>query len=150
MAEVLQDIRELFREWKNQEADEIITLKQAGSNRMYFRAMLGKQSFIITNNPTNVPENNAFIEFSKHLHGKQLPVPEILYTDKEKKSYIQSDFGDVSLFDIMKKEGFSDRVFDLYKKSCSQLVKLQILGGQDIDYNNCIATKSFDKQAIYS
>jgi aminoglycoside/choline kinase family phosphotransferase len=150
MAEVLEDIHAFFRDWKKQDADQIITLKQAGSNRTYFRAMTNKESYIITANPTNIPENNAFIEFSRHFHQKQLPVPEILHTDAEKKYYIQTDFGDVSLFDIMRKEGFSDRVFELYKKTCSQLARLQIEGGKNLDYNNCIATKSFDKQAIYS
>jgi aminoglycoside/choline kinase family phosphotransferase len=143
MAEVLQDIRAFFRDWKNQDADEIITLKQAGSNRTYFRAMQGKHSYIITYNPSNIPENNAFIEFSRHFYSKQLPVPEILTTSPDKKVYAQSDFGDISLFDIMKKEGFSDRVFELFKKSCAQLARLQILGGQNLDYNNCIATKSY-------
>lgn len=150
MAEVLEDIHAFFKDWKKQDADEIITLKQAGSNRTYFRAMTGKDSYIITSNPSNLAENNAFIEFSRHFHQKQLPVPEILHTDGDKKYYIQTDFGDVSLFDVMRKEGFSDRVFELYKKTCSQLARLQIEGGKNLDYNNCIATKSFDKQAIYS
>lgn len=150
MAEVLQEIRAFFQQWKNQQADEIITLKQAGSNRTYFRVISGKHSYILTYNPSNIPENNAFIEFSKHFYSKQLPVPEILTVSADKTIYAQSDFGDISLFDIMKKEGFSDHVFELFKKSCAQLARLQILGGQNLDYNYCIATKSFDKQAIYS
>lgn len=150
MAEVLNDIRSFFREWKQQDADEIITLKQAGSNRTYFRAIHGTHHYIVTYNPSNIPENNAFVEFSKHFHARHLPVPEILHTDKHKRFYIQSDLGDVSLYDIMRREGFSDNVFELFKKSLAQLARLQIIGGQNLDYNNCIATKSFDKQAIYS
>jgi hypothetical protein len=41
-------------------------------------------------------------------------------------------------------------VFDLFRKTLSQLARLQIEGGKNLDYNHCIATKSFDKQAIYS
>ena len=48
----------------------------------------------------------------------------------------------------MKKEGFTDHVFDLYKKQPAS--QAQIEGGMHLDYTNCIATKSFDKQAIYS
>jgi len=50
----------------------------------------------------------------------------------------------------MQEEGFSEHVFDLFKKALAQLARLQIEGGKNLDYNNCIATKSFDKQAIYS
>jgi aminoglycoside/choline kinase family phosphotransferase len=150
MAEVLQEIGTFFREWKQQDADEIITLKQAGSNRTYFRAIHGKHSYIITYNPSNIPENNAFIEFSRHFHTRGLPVPEVLHVDPQKRYYIQADLGDVSLYDIMRKEGFSDRVYALFRKSCAQLARLQVLGGRNLDYSNCIATKSFDKQAIYS
>ena len=50
----------------------------------------------------------------------------------------------------MQKEGFTDHVFELFKKTFAQLARLQIEGGNNLDYNNCIATKSFDKQAIYS
>jgi aminoglycoside/choline kinase family phosphotransferase len=150
MAEILETIREFYKGWIQHYPDEVITLKQAGSNRMYFRVVDGKQHFVVTYNPANVPENKAFVEFTKHFYNKQLPVPEILYVDKDLTKYLQSDLGDVSLYDIMVKEGFSDRVYELYKKTCFQLAKLQIEGGRNLDYNNCIATKSFDKSAIYS
>jgi aminoglycoside/choline kinase family phosphotransferase len=150
MAEILENIREFYKGWIQHYPDEVITLKQAGSNRMYFRVVDGKQHFVVTYNPANVPENNAFVEFTKHFYNKQLPVPEILYVDKDLTKYLQSDLGDVSLYDIMVQEGFSERVYELYKKTCLQLAKLQIEGGHNLDYNNCIATKSFDKSAIYS
>jgi aminoglycoside/choline kinase family phosphotransferase len=150
MAEILEDIRQFYKGWRHHEPGEVITLKQAGSNRMYFRVMDGKQSYVVTYNPSNVPENNAFVEFSRHFYSKQLPVPEILHADKDLTKYLQSDLGDISLYDIMVKEGFSEHVYELYKKTCAQLAKLQIEGGRNLDYNNCIATKSFDKQAIYS
>jgi aminoglycoside/choline kinase family phosphotransferase len=150
MADTLTEIEQFFRTWKKSGPIEIHTLKQAGSNRQYFRINSGKHSYILTCNPDNIAENNAFIEFSRHFHNKQLPVPEILHVDPARTQYLQSDLGDISLFDIMKKEGFTDQVFELYKKTCTQLARLQIEGGKNLDYNNCIATRSFDKQAIYS
>ena len=150
MSDVLSQIDAFYRSWKPGGAPVIHSLKQAGSNRQYFRVNDGGNSYILTYNPGNVPENNAFIEFSRHFHTKQLPVPEILHVDEAKTRYIQSDFGDVSLFHIMQKEGFTPHVKDLFKKSLRQLARLQIEGGQHLDYTNCIATRSFDKQAIYS
>jgi aminoglycoside/choline kinase family phosphotransferase len=150
MSDVLSQIDAFYRSWKPGGAPVIQSLKQAGSNRQYFRVNDGDHSYILTYNPGNVPENNAFIEFSRHFHTKQLPVPEILHADEGKTRYIQTDFGDLSLFHIMQKEGFTPHVKDLYKKSLRQLARLQIEGGQHLDYTNCIATRSFDKQAIYS
>ena len=150
MQDIHQEINTFFSNWFGKMADEIETLKQAGSNRQYFRIVSGNDSFIATYNPNNIPENNAFIEFSRHFTLKQLPIPKILAFKSDKTLYLQSDFGDISLYDIMQKEGFSERVFELYKKTSAQLARLQIEGGKNLDYNQCIATKSFDKQAIYS
>ncbi|HTN05431.1 RapZ C-terminal domain-containing protein [Agriterribacter sp.] len=150
MADVIDEVKVFFEQWTKQPAGELYTLKQAGSNRQYFRGIAGARSYIITSNPNNIAENNAFIEFARHFYGKQLAVPEILYTDKEKTMYVQTDFGDTSLFDIIKEEGYSTRVKELYRKAFAQLARLQVQGGEGLDYNNCIATKSFDKQAIYS
>jgi aminoglycoside/choline kinase family phosphotransferase len=150
MADTLQEVERFFRGWKKSGEIQIQTLKQAGSNRQYFRVWHDEHSYIQTYNPLNFRENNAFIEFSRHFHHKQLPVPEILHTDGKREQYIQSDFGDISLFQIMQQEGFSDHVFELFRKTLSQLARLQIEGGKNLDYTHCIATKSFDKQAIYS
>ncbi|MGL6268626.1 MAG: aminoglycoside phosphotransferase family protein, partial [Chitinophagaceae bacterium] len=150
MADPLIEIENLFRSWKKDGNLEINTLKQAGSNRQYFRIIHHNHCYIATYNPLNTAENNAFIEFSRHFHRKQLPVPEILHLDDNKTKYLQTDFGDVSLFQVMQQEGFSEHVFELFKKTIAQLARLQIEGGKNLDYNNCIATKSFDKQAIYS
>ena len=150
MSDVLSQLDAFYRSWKPGSTPVVHSLKQAGSNRQYFRVVDGNTSTIVTWNPGNMAENNAFIEFSRHFHAKQLPVPEILHVDPAKTQYIQSDLGDVSLFHIMQKEGFTPGVKDLFKKSLRQLAKLQIEGGQHLDYTNCIATRSFDKQAIYS
>lgn len=150
MEDVIREVEQFFEQWAGQPAKELYTLKQAGSNRQYFRALTPGKSFIVTYNPNNVPENNAFIAFARHFYEKQLAVPEILYVDNAKTRYVQTDFGDVSLFDIIKEEGYSQRVKELYKKTFSALAQLQIAGGEGLDYNNCIATRSFDKQAIYS
>ncbi|MFT3748080.1 MAG: RNase adapter RapZ [Agriterribacter sp.] len=150
MADVVGEVSSFFKSWRKESPEVIYTLRQAGSNRQYFRANAEDGSYIITYNPNNVVENNAFIEFSKHFFKNNLAVPQILFTDAGKTMYIQTDFGDVSLFDILRKEGSSDRVKALYKKSFVQLAKLQIEGGRGLDYSNCIATRSFDKQAIYS
>lgn len=150
MADVMNEAKYFFEQWAKHPVSEWYTLKQAGSNRRYFRAVANNQSYIITANPDNIPENNAFIEFARHFYSKHLAVPEILHTNEEKTMYVQTDFGDTSLFDIIRLEGYSARVKELYRKVFAELAGLQVKGGEGLDYNHCIATKSFDKQAIYS
>lgn len=150
MQSIPEQVKSFFEGWKPGKDTTVITLQQSGSNRQYFRVHQNNSSYIVTLNPNNVPENNAFIEFSRHFTSKQLPVPEILHADAAKRKYIQTDLGDVSLFQLVQQHGYKDYVLELYKKTFAQLARLQVEGGQNLDYNNCIATKSFDKQAIYS
>lgn len=150
MQEAFQPILDSLRKWQPNHAIVLESLRQAGSNRQYFRFIHEGQSYILTYNPANVPENNAFVEFTQHFAGKGLYVPSIIYADDAMQFYVQSDLGDISLFDHIKQEGFSENVLNLFKKTCASLAKLQIEGGDELDYSNCIATRSFDKQAIYS
>lgn len=150
MQQGFEHIITALQNWQPNLPVNLETLRQAGSNRQYFRIGMKDSSFILTNNPGNIPENNAFISFTKHFHGKGLPVPSIEYVQPDQTFYVQSDLGDISLFDHIQKEGFSDEVKALFKKTCEALAKLQISGGEGLDYTNCIATRSFDKQAIYS
>ena len=150
MHQAFEKITAAVSKWDADKGIEIESLKQAGSNRQYFRLKKGEQSYILTYNPSNVPENNAFVSFTKHFSDQGLFVPSIEYVEPGQQFYIQSDLGDLSLFDVIKQEGFTEEVKKLFKKTCTALAQLQIVGGRNIDYSNCIATRSFDKQAIYS
>lgn len=150
MHNAFEKITDAVSKWDDDKSIEINSLKQAGSNRQYFRLNKGAESFILTYNPLNIPENNAFVSFTKHFSDQGLYVPKIEFVDPQWQFYVQSDLGDLSLFDVMQKEGFSENVKNLFKKTCASLAQLQIVGGKNIDYSNCIATRSFDKQAIYS
>ncbi|MFN3402590.1 MAG: phosphotransferase [Cytophagaceae bacterium] len=150
METIPERVKSFFESWKQDVCiEEINQLAQAGSDRQYFRVRTSQRSFIVTYN-TNIPENNAFIEFSRHFFSKQSSVPEIYHFSSDKSMYVQTDLGDISLFDIIQNEGYTDHTFELYKKTFSQLAKLQIEGGTGLDYDYCIATKAFDHQAIYS
>ena len=150
MQQGFEHILTSLQSWQPNVPMSLETLRQAGSNRQYFRVLLKDKTYILTNNPGNIPENNAFIAFTKHFHAKGIHVPSIEYVEPDQSFYVQSDLGDISLFDIIQKEGFSERVKMLFKKTCDALAMLQVKGGEGLDYANCIATRSFDKQAIYS
>ncbi|GBL34487.1 nucleotide-binding protein MCA0739 [Filimonas sp.] len=46
------------------------------------------------------------------------------------------------------KKGYTDEVKDLYKKSLSSLVLMQLTGGLELDFTKCFSAASFDKNAV--
>lgn len=147
---IIDQVKEFFLSWKPEaQILEIEQLPKAGSDRLYFRVSIPGRNYIVTYN-TNIPENTAFIEFTRHFHKQQAAVPEIFISSNDTRFYIQSDLGDQSLFQILKEQGFTDNTYQLYQKALAQLAHLQVKGGTGLDYNYCIATHSFDRQAIYS
>ena len=127
MHNAFEKITAAVNKWDADKEIEIESLKQAGSNRQYFRLKKGEQSFILTYNPSNVPENNAFVSFTNHFSDQGLFVPRIEYVDTAQQFYVQSDLGDLSLFDVIKQEGFSEHVKNLFKKTDKHIDNRTIL-----------------------
>ena len=146
---LIDDIQRLFVSYLKQQPQRIEQLPRSGSDRIYFRVFHNNESFIATYN-LNIKENKTFIAFSNHFKQKNLPVPEILFTNDEVTTYLQQDLGAVSLLDILEKNGHNDYVFRLYKKSLYNLAQLQINGDEGLDYEVCLTAKEFGKQAILS
>lgn len=142
-----EKIKELFSTISGAEITAIDKLPQAGSERHYYRIHTAEKTFIATYG-ANLKENESFIYFSDHFKKKQLCTPEILCINAAKDIYIQEDFGDVSLLNNLEEKGFTAEVYDLYKESLQQLVKLQIKGHEGVDYDKCLTNTSFGKQAI--
>ena len=147
MEDILIHINNLYKTINNNDWDEISKIPQSGGDRVYFRITQGQQSWIATYN-LNLREDETFIEFANHFFAKGLPVPKILAVNEDKSIYIQSDLGSVSLLEVLEKEGKTEHVFSLFKKSLSALAKLQVQGGAGLDYNYCLTSKEFGKHAI--
>jgi len=143
----VEKIKELFAAHFKTEITGIDKLPQAGSERHYFRIHTADKTFIATYG-ANLKENESFIYFSGHFKKKGLAVPEIFCINKDKNIYIQEDFGDVSLLNRLEEKGFTDEVYDLYKKSLGQLALLQVKGHEELNYKKCLTNTSFGKQAI--
>ena len=117
MQETFEQILTSLNKWQPGHSITLESLRQAGSNRQYFRFSHDHQSYILTYNPLNIPENEAFLAFTDHFSALKLPVPSIVYVDDAKKLYVQTDLGDRSLFDFITEEGFSDNVKGLFKNT---------------------------------
>lgn len=147
MQEILDSIRDLYKKTEGAEPVSLDVIPQSGSERRYFR-LHGKQRTLIGTYGANIRENETFIYFSRKFHSEQLAVPEIVSVSDDKKFYLQQDFGDISLLNRLESEGFVKPVYDLFAKSLEALAALQIRGDKGLDYNQCLTSKEFGKQAI--
>ncbi len=143
----VKHISNLFNTIQDQPWDEIQKIPQSGGDRVYFRIIQGPQSWIATYS-LNIKESETFIYFADHFHHKGLPVPKVLAISPDKTIYLQQDLGRISLLDVLEKEGKTDHVFSLFKKSLSTLAHLQVLGGAGLNYDKCLTSKEFGKHSI--
>ena len=149
--EVKEAIIELVNKDLSEEIADIKLLPASGSSRIYYRVLAKNASYIATYN-SNIEENIAFINFSKHFEKTALPVPHIISVNNEKDCYIQSDLGDISLFNYVqncvKNKSYDEKTINLYKESISNLVDFQIKGNENLDYSVAFPVHSFDKSSI--
>lgn len=139
----------LFEDWSGNQVKEITKLAGSGSNRQYYRISDGNKSVIGVVGEDD-QENETFLEFTAHFKQHHLNVPEVYASNLDDKIYLQEDLGDVSLFDLVLKNGKSeitDEIEGLYKQSISELIKFQIEAGKDIDFSYCFPRVNFDEQS---
>ncbi|UAY52204.1 RapZ C-terminal domain-containing protein [Ferruginibacter albus] len=147
--QIIEEIKKLFQSYSSAAIVDIYKIPQSGSDREYFRIKTSVSNYIATYS-NNIKENETFLYFSKHFTNAGAPVPEIYAISNEKTIYIQQDFGDVSLLNVLEDKGQSPEVYALFEKSLKALSLLQINGDKNLDYSKCITSKEFGKQAIIS
>lgn len=149
MKTVAENIKKVFLTYKSIGIDAIEKLPQSGGDRIYFRIKTGEGSYIATYDE-NVKETNTFLKFSEHFKKAGCPVPEIYTVNEEHTIYIQQDFGDDSLLTKIEEHGYDPLVYRLFQQSLQKLAWLQIKGHKNFNYDWCITSKEFGKQAIIS
>lgn len=146
---VEQQLAELFENWSGESPDLVLPLAPSGSDRIYYRLQMGERSAIGAYN-IHPQENMAFVHFSRHFHGKGLPVPEIYAEALDRHIYLQEDLGFTTLYSYLltKGEYFPDYLIQIYKQVVEQLAHLQIEGAKGLDFSLCFPRETFDKQSM--
>jgi aminoglycoside/choline kinase family phosphotransferase len=144
-------LKELFIKHFGENVDSIAPLQGGGSDRKLFRLRNDKRSVIgVTNHDRQ--ENIAFLEFSRHFRQQGLPVPEIYIDQLEAGAYLEEDLDDTTLFQFLTetraREGFSQKLVDLYTQVMRILPQFQIIAGRTLDYRLCYPRSSFDRQSM--
>jgi len=149
MQSIVKEVRALFKDYSDSQIISIDKLPQSGGDRIYFRIITDDVSYIATANQ-NVKENLTFFNFSNHFKKSNNPVPDIYIVNAAQTIYIQQDFGDDTLLSKLEQHGYNEYTYNLFKQTLKALAWMQIEGDKNLDYNWCITSKKFGKQAIIS
>lgn len=148
---IKEDIIRLYEKHFEEEMTVFELLPASGSYREYCRIKSANFQAIGAHN-ADMKENQAFISFTNHFFAEGMPVPEVYAVNQEETCYIQEDLGDLTLFDYLsrtrEREGFSNKIVQVYKRVLRELPKLQITAGKGIDYSFCYPRAAFDKQSM--
>lgn len=166
--EEVEQLKRLFLRWAGVPCAECLALGANGSNRRYYRLAGSSQQVADSELPAtcyplpaktaigcvndDIRENEAFFAYSRHLHAKGLPVPELYTVDDDHRLYLQQDLGDQTLYGLLfdKKRqggGFDAEMLAYYKKALADLAAIQ-QGGADMDFSVAYPRSAFDRQSI--
>lgn len=140
-------LAQMFEKWCGKEPQQISFLPQSGSYRCYCRMQAGAISALGAWN-ADARENDAFLSFSRSFKNEGLAVPEIFAENPLEGVYLLEDFGSDTLFDLVKDKPFDNRLKELYKKSLTGLVDIQLKGKDCIDYHKCYPRAAFDRDSM--
>ncbi len=147
------ELKELFGKYSGADAQSVIRLTAAGSNRVYYRLSASDGKTVVGVEGTNPDENRAFLVIGRHLRAAGLPVPEILAVADTGMCYLLQDLGDESLFGLMESARdcgtYSAEQTALLEKVMRLLPDLQFKGGDGLDYSVCFPCESFDRRSIF-
>jgi len=147
----IENLKRLYHSWAGEEVSDFNQLPQSGSARKYFRMYSRNKSAIGVYN-TDVKENNAFLSFTRHFINHGLAVPLVYATQEDEGIYLLQDLGDKTLYQmVVSREAGSPltpEVEVLYRKAITELLKFQVVAGQDLDYTSCYPRQHFDRQSI--
>ena len=149
----MEKLVELYDMWHNSMPVNTVRLAGAGSNRAYYRLFDEEGNSVVGVVGTSRDENHAFIYLSEHFTKRQLPVPQILAVSDDGLRYLQTDLGEVSLFDAIRggREAggrYNLEEQELLKRTIRQLPNIQIRGARELDWQNCYPQPEFDEDSV--
>ncbi len=149
----MENLSQLYRKWAGENPLSVSKIPGAGSNRAYYR-LEGPSGNVIGVEGTSLEENHAFIYLSRHFSEKGLPVPEVLANSEDERYYIQTDLGNLSLFQALEKGrasdgNYSSEEIELLHRTIAVLPYFQINGAEGLDFSQCYPQAEFDLTGIH-
>ncbi len=146
------ELKDLYKKYYGVAPEKKTPLPEHSSSRKLFR-FEGSKGTCIGVYYDNLPENNAFLSFSRSFKKAGFPVAEIYLEANDRTTYLIEDLGDQTLYNKLQESRssnyeISDEVLSYYKKALEYLVKFQIIGKDLIDYKLCYQGDVYDQATM--
>ena len=149
----MEQLLELYKNWKGSSPSNVEKLAGAGSNREYYRMFDEEGDTVIGVIGTSRDENHAFIYLAKHFEKRRLPVPHVLAVSADESCYLQSDLGNTSLFDAIRGGREAGGRYNLaeqklLRNAIRELPNIQLRGARELDFSNCYPQPEFNQESV--
>lgn len=149
----MHKLLDLYCKWAGAKPVGAERLSGAGSNREYYRLTAADGQTVIGVIGTSRDENHAFVYLCRHFTQRRLPVPSVLAVSDDELRYLQTDLGQVSLFDAVaggRQAGgrYTLRERELLTRTIRELPEIQIRGARGLDFTQCYPQPEFDKSSV--
>ena len=147
-----QILTQRYTEFYKAAPKKVEAITKAGSNRSYYR-FYGENGTVLGVYSNNIAETKTFLYYSVIFSNLNLNTPKIYHVSEDTITYFIEDFGDDLLLKVVENEykqygKFTEHLDELYRKSISALVKLQIAAGKAIDFSLAYSISEFNTKSI--
>lgn len=149
----MEQLIQLYREYAGEDAQSCTPLQGAGSNRKYYRLLGRAGKSVVGVVGTSRDENHAFCYLARHFSLCRLPVPKVLATSGDGLRYLQTDLGDLTLFQAL--EGgrmahgrYNQHERELLRRTMALLPSIQIRGARGLDFTQCYPQEELDTTSV--
>jgi len=149
----MEQLLELYTNWKGSRPSNVEKLAGSGSNREYYRLFDEEGNAVIGVIGTSRDENHAFIYLAKHFEKRRLPVPHLLTVSADELCYLQTDLGNTSLFDAIRGGREAGGRYNLaeqklLRNAIRELPNIQLRGARGLDFSNCYPQPEFNQESV--
>ncbi len=151
----MQALLQLFKDWCGCSPINTERLPGAASNRQYVRFYAPdgvEPRTVIGVIGQSYDENRCFVYLSRHFESKGLAVPHILAVAADEMRYLQTDLGDRSLYQALRRGRENGSNYDeherlLIGRTLRRLPELQVRGAAGLDFGRCLQPVTIDHAA---
>ena len=149
----MDQLKELFRQTTGLDVATSEPLAGSGSNRQYYRLHGTDGTTFIGVVGTSRDENRAFCYLANHFAQQQLPVPAVLAQSADLLRYLQTDLGDLTLYQKLqtgREAGgrYNQLERQLLHRTIALLPDLQIRGARGLDFSQCYPQEALDETNV--
>jgi aminoglycoside/choline kinase family phosphotransferase len=123
-------------------------LASDGSTRKFFRVRLGKDTFVVMENPGQPMENDSYWNIGRHLRASGVRVPELYHYDRVEGRILLQDLGERRLQDEVSRDRDETRILEIYDLVLDGLLVLQLGGREGFRAEWCYQGATYDRRTI--